>query len=118
MVQTYLDHLDVERGMSVHTLTNYRRDLDRYVEHLTDAGRADLAEVTDCVLAPAAQRAGSSSPCSWIIPSGTAASTASSNASSGSTNSPTRSGPPSAPPGARDASAAAPSGVTARGEGG
>lgn len=47
VVQTYLDHLDVERGMSVHTLTNYRRDLDRYVEHLVDAGRADLAEVTE-----------------------------------------------------------------------
>ncbi|MFC5065761.1 site-specific tyrosine recombinase XerD [Actinomycetospora atypica] len=47
VVQTYLDHLDVERGMSVHTLTNYRRDLDRYVEHLVDVGRPDLAEVTE-----------------------------------------------------------------------
>ncbi|GAA4839918.1 site-specific tyrosine recombinase XerD [Actinomycetospora corticicola] len=43
---TYLDHLDVERGMSVHTLTNYRRDLDRYLEHLERIGRTDLAEVT------------------------------------------------------------------------
>ncbi|MEJ2871209.1 site-specific tyrosine recombinase XerD [Actinomycetospora sp. OC33-EN08] len=46
VVQVYLDHLDVERGMSVHTLTNYRRDLSRYVEHLAALGRADLAEVT------------------------------------------------------------------------
>ena len=46
VVATYLDHLDVERGMSVHTLTNYRRDLDRYVEHLEQVGRTDLAEVT------------------------------------------------------------------------
>ncbi|WP_433798408.1 site-specific tyrosine recombinase XerD [Actinomycetospora sp. CA-084318] len=46
VVATYLDHLDVERGMSVHTLSNYRRDLDRYLEHLERLGRADLAEVT------------------------------------------------------------------------
>jgi integrase/recombinase XerD len=46
LVATYLDHLDVERGMSVHTLTNYRRDLDRYLEHLERLGRTDLAEVT------------------------------------------------------------------------
>jgi integrase/recombinase XerD len=46
VVATYLDHLDVERGMSVHTLSNYRRDLDRYLEHLERAGRTDLAEVT------------------------------------------------------------------------
>ncbi|WP_425604876.1 site-specific tyrosine recombinase XerD [Actinomycetospora termitidis] len=32
--------------MSVHTLTNYRRDLTRYVEHLTARDRGDLAEVT------------------------------------------------------------------------
>ncbi|MCD2194761.1 site-specific tyrosine recombinase XerD [Actinomycetospora endophytica] len=44
-VTTYLDHLDVERGMSPHTLSNYRRDLERYLEHLTRAGRAELAEV-------------------------------------------------------------------------
>jgi integrase/recombinase XerD len=46
VVGTYLDHLDVERGMSVHTLSNYRRDLDRYLAHLERAGRTDLAEVT------------------------------------------------------------------------
>ncbi|WP_026204475.1 site-specific tyrosine recombinase XerD [Actinomycetospora chiangmaiensis] len=46
VVATYLDHLDVERGMSVHTLSNYRRDLERYLEHLERAGRTDLAEVT------------------------------------------------------------------------
>ncbi|GLZ52664.1 site-specific tyrosine recombinase XerD [Actinomycetospora sp. NBRC 106378] len=46
VVGTYLDHLDVERGMSVHTLSNYRRDLDRYLAHLERAGRTDLAAVT------------------------------------------------------------------------
>jgi integrase/recombinase XerD len=45
VVATYLDHLDVERGMSRHTLSNYRRDLDRYVEHLARSGRDELADV-------------------------------------------------------------------------
>ena len=59
----------------------------------------------------AAQRAGVSSPCSWIRSSGRAASTASISASVGSTKRPTLPGPGMA-------SAAARSGVTARGEGG
>jgi integrase/recombinase XerD len=46
-VATYLDHLDVERGMSPHTLSNYRRDLGRYLEHLARAGRYELAEVAE-----------------------------------------------------------------------
>ncbi|WP_212999912.1 site-specific tyrosine recombinase XerD [Winogradskya consettensis] len=45
-VQTYLDHLTVERGLSRNTLTSYRRDLDRYLESLTAAGVTDLAAVT------------------------------------------------------------------------
>jgi integrase/recombinase XerD len=43
VVQAYLDHLTVERGLSVNTLRSYRRDLARYVESL---GGADLAAVT------------------------------------------------------------------------
>ncbi len=43
MVQAYLDHLTVERGLSRNTLSSYRRDLDRYVDGLDVT---DLAAVT------------------------------------------------------------------------
>ena len=33
-VRTYLDHLAVERGLAANTLSSYRRDLRRYLEHL------------------------------------------------------------------------------------
>ncbi|WP_173745338.1 site-specific tyrosine recombinase XerD [Actinoplanes sp. TFC3] len=45
-MQTYLDHLTVERGLSKNTLSSYRRDLDRYVQSLTAAGVTQLAAVT------------------------------------------------------------------------
>ncbi len=45
-MQTYLDHLTVERGLSRNTLASYRRDLDRYLESLTAAGVTELAAVT------------------------------------------------------------------------
>jgi integrase/recombinase XerD len=45
-VQTYLDHLTVERGLSRNTLASYRRDLDRYLETLAAAGVGALADVT------------------------------------------------------------------------
>ncbi|CAA9298574.1 MAG: Site-specific tyrosine recombinase XerD, partial [uncultured Actinomycetospora sp.] len=46
-VRLYLDHLLVERGTAENTLASYRRDLNRYLEHLDTAGVTDLAEVTE-----------------------------------------------------------------------
>lgn len=45
-VRAFLDHLSVERGMSPHTIAAYRRDLNRYLEHLHANGVGDIAEVT------------------------------------------------------------------------
>jgi integrase/recombinase XerD len=45
-VRTYLDHLGVERGLSVNTLTSYRRDLRRYLEFLDARGVRDLAAIS------------------------------------------------------------------------
>jgi integrase/recombinase XerD len=65
-IQTYLDHLTVERGLSRNTLASYRRDLDRYVETLTAAGVGDLAAVSAADVAGhlAALRADGLSPAS------------------------------------------------------
>ena len=46
-VQGYLDHLAIERGVAANTLTSYRRDLRRYVDHLTSRGIGDLRAVTE-----------------------------------------------------------------------
>ena len=46
-LDAYLDHLTVERGAAPNTLASYRRDLTRYLEHLTDLGIDDLAEVRE-----------------------------------------------------------------------
>lgn len=45
-VRSYLDHLVVERGVSPHTVSAYRRDLRRYAEFLLRHGVADPEEVT------------------------------------------------------------------------
>jgi integrase/recombinase XerD len=50
-VETYLDHLLVERGTAENTLTNYRRDLRRYLAHLDAAGVTDLADVREAHVA-------------------------------------------------------------------
>jgi integrase/recombinase XerD len=42
-VQTYLDHLGVERGLSRNTLSSYRRDLDRYLRSLAGEDVVELA---------------------------------------------------------------------------
>lgn len=46
-VQTYLDHLAVERGLAGNTLSSYRRDLRRYTTGLTRRGIGDLSGVTE-----------------------------------------------------------------------
>src|SRR5689334_13315770 len=45
LVQTYLDHLAVERGSSPNTLSSYRRDLRRYLDYLAGRGIDSLATV-------------------------------------------------------------------------
>ncbi|MDA2992178.1 MAG: site-specific integrase, partial [Actinomycetota bacterium] len=46
-VQGYLDHLTIERGVAANTLSSYRRDLRRYVEHLTQRDVGDLRDVCE-----------------------------------------------------------------------
>jgi integrase/recombinase XerD len=46
LVEGYLDHLTVERGMSVHTISGYRRDLRRYAESLAARGVTSADAVT------------------------------------------------------------------------
>ena len=46
IAQTWLNHLAVERGVSANTLSNYRRDVRRYVGWLQDSGVVDLQSVT------------------------------------------------------------------------
>ncbi|WP_203566682.1 site-specific tyrosine recombinase XerD [Aestuariimicrobium ganziense] len=45
-VRACLDHLQVERGLSSNTISNYRRDLDRYLTHLAGRGRTRVCDVT------------------------------------------------------------------------
>src|SRR4051812_38368555 len=49
-VRRYLDHLAVERGLAANTLAAYRRDLDRYVRWLDQAGVADPAAADEDLL--------------------------------------------------------------------
>ncbi|MDT7552121.1 MAG: integrase/recombinase XerD [Pseudonocardiales bacterium] len=46
-VEAFLHHLAVERGSAANTLRSYAADLRRYVEHLGETGRGDLAEVRE-----------------------------------------------------------------------
>jgi integrase/recombinase XerD len=45
-IKRYLDHLMVERGLALHTLQAYQRDLERYAAVLGAAGRTGIADVT------------------------------------------------------------------------
>lgn len=46
VLDDYLDHLTVERGLSANTLQSYRRDLTRYLRWLGSRGVTSLAEVS------------------------------------------------------------------------
>ena len=46
-VRTYLDHLSVERGLAVNTLSSYRRDLRRYQDFLAQSGIEDLDAIAE-----------------------------------------------------------------------
>jgi len=46
-LQSYLDHLTIERGVAANTISSYRRDLRRYGEHLNQRGIHDLRDVTE-----------------------------------------------------------------------
>ncbi|SES00973.1 integrase/recombinase XerD [Pedococcus cremeus] len=46
-VRGWLNHLDVERGVSANTLASYRRDLARYTAYLGERGVSDPASVTE-----------------------------------------------------------------------
>ncbi|KRE37053.1 recombinase XerD [Janibacter sp. Soil728] len=50
-VRTWLTQLDVERGVSAHTLSAYTRDSGRYVEHLAADGISDPLDVTEAHVA-------------------------------------------------------------------
>ncbi|WP_327114955.1 site-specific tyrosine recombinase XerD [Nocardia sp. NBC_01730] len=62
-LDTYLDHLAVERGVARNTLGAYRRDLGRYFDFLTGRGIGSLDQVADSDVAQftMALRAGGSS---------------------------------------------------------
>lgn len=47
VVQDYLSHLSVERGLADNTIRSYRRDLRRYVDFLTAEGLTEPAEITE-----------------------------------------------------------------------
>src|SRR5690625_6106418 len=46
LAQGWLDHLAVEKGSSPNTVSNYRRDLKRYVHWLAATGVTFLRDVT------------------------------------------------------------------------
>lgn len=46
-LQSYLDHLAIERGVAANTLSSYRRDLRRYADHLSSRSVTDLAGVSE-----------------------------------------------------------------------
>jgi integrase/recombinase XerD len=56
LIQTYLDHLTVERGMSRHTVAAYRRDLHRYANYLAELGVIDPSHVSSAMIGNYAAR--------------------------------------------------------------
>ncbi|HEY6809854.1 MAG TPA: site-specific tyrosine recombinase XerD [Propionibacteriaceae bacterium] len=56
LIETYLDHLTVERGMSRHTVAAYRRDLHRYADYLAELGVSDPSQVSSAMIGNYAAR--------------------------------------------------------------
>jgi integrase/recombinase XerD len=50
-VEQYLRHVALERGRSVNTVAAYRRDLARYLEHLSARGVDDVTAITEADVA-------------------------------------------------------------------
>ena len=50
-IQRFLDQLAVERGLSVHTIAAYRRDLERYAAFLRERGITDGRRVEEAAVA-------------------------------------------------------------------
>jgi integrase/recombinase XerD len=62
-VDAFLRHITIERGLSAHTVSAYRRDLGGYLDWLAERGVDDTdAVITDLVTAFAAERAASDPP--------------------------------------------------------
>ncbi|PCE14249.1 tyrosine recombinase XerD [Microbacterium sp. SZ1] len=49
-LDSYLRHVTIERGLSDHTISAYRRDLAGYLEWLTADGIADTAQITPAIV--------------------------------------------------------------------
>ena len=49
-LDAYLRHVTIERGLSEHTVSAYRRDLGGYVDWLLAADITDTADVTPAVI--------------------------------------------------------------------
>jgi integrase/recombinase XerD len=56
VIRAFLDHLLVERAVSKHTASAYRRDLARYAGYLSERGLTDLEQVTPVRIAEYAAR--------------------------------------------------------------
>jgi integrase/recombinase XerD len=49
-LRSYIHYLKVEKGLSLNTIDNYRRDLDTYIKFLETSGISDLSLVTEDVI--------------------------------------------------------------------
>lgn len=61
-LDSYLRHVTIERGLSDHTVSAYRRDLGGYVEWLEAAGITDTSEVTARVISRFVEERSSAEP--------------------------------------------------------
>lgn len=56
LVDSYIRHLTIERGMAKNTLAAYRADLRRYLEYLNSIGVSDPTEITELQISDFAER--------------------------------------------------------------